>query len=300
MSDTNASFRNNPSAQPAECPSIFEYLDYRLYLKDYYEWKKQSSDGFSYRTFGKLAGVSASLFKDIVSERQNLSPKIADKYAAAMKLKKREQSYFSHLVLFNNAKDNAEKNEQFENMMSLRRQRKNTILHVSKFDYFAEWYHSVVRELIHNQPANISPTKIGGMIQPKISGAKVKKSIQLLQSLELISRKEADGVEYWVQTDRSISSDFDVRSQALKKYQSSMIQLAQESIERFSGSERNLQAMTLSGSAEAYEKIKKRMNQFVNETFNILEADARDVEKVFALNLQLFPLANPKGDMKND
>jgi uncharacterized protein (TIGR02147 family) len=300
MSDTNAHFMNDPSTGEVERPSIFDYLDYRIFLNDYYDWKKRNSNNFSYRLFGKMAGVSASLFKDIVSERQNLSPKIVEKYATAMNLRKRERVYFTHLVLFNNAKSNTEKNEHFENMISIRRQRKNTILDVSKFDYFAEWYHSVVRELVHNQPTDTLPITIGEKICPKISGLKVKRSIQLLLSLDLICCKEIEGVEYWVQTNRSISSDFDARSQALKKYQSSMIQLAQESIERFDGNQRNLQAMTLSGSAEAYEKIKKLMNQFVNEAFNILEADGQEIEKVFALTLQMFPLATPKGEHYHD
>jgi len=297
---SNSSTTDVSSSNEAERPSIFEYLDYRIFLTDFYEWKKHTDPQFSYRSFGKLAGVSASLFKDILNERQNLSLKVAEKYAEAMKLKKLEQSYFNHLVSFNNAKNNADKNEQFERMMAMRRQRKNTILQVSQYDYFAEWYNAVVRELIHHQPVNIPPTKIAEKIRPAITSQKVKKSIELLQSLELIAKKMIDGKEYWVQTSRSISSDFDVRSQALKKYQHSMIQLAQESIERFSGQERNLQAMTLSGSKESYEKIKTLMNQFVNESFNILEADGKEVEKVFAMNLQLFPLADleEKGEAK--
>ncbi|MGE0616139.1 MAG: TIGR02147 family protein, partial [Bacteriovoracia bacterium] len=43
-------------------PNLFEYTDYRKYLEDYYNFKKATDPGFSYRSFAKAAGFTSSNF----------------------------------------------------------------------------------------------------------------------------------------------------------------------------------------------------------------------------------------------
>ena len=38
--------------------SIFEYLDYRKYLKDYYDNRKTEDSAFSYQSFADKAGLT--------------------------------------------------------------------------------------------------------------------------------------------------------------------------------------------------------------------------------------------------
>ena len=37
--------------------SVLEYIDYRLFLRHYYEDKKRTQRGFSYRWFNERAGI---------------------------------------------------------------------------------------------------------------------------------------------------------------------------------------------------------------------------------------------------
>ena len=41
---------------PEWAPNIYEYLDYRDYLRDYYEAGKEHLSAFSYRYLARLAG----------------------------------------------------------------------------------------------------------------------------------------------------------------------------------------------------------------------------------------------------
>ena len=41
---------------------IFEYTDYRKYLKDYYETKKKKNKSFSYQQFANNAGFKTKTF----------------------------------------------------------------------------------------------------------------------------------------------------------------------------------------------------------------------------------------------
>ncbi|MGD8861085.1 MAG: TIGR02147 family protein [Myxococcales bacterium] len=44
----------------AKLPVVYDYLDFRAYLRAYYGAKKAADRGFSFRVFSRLAGVKAS------------------------------------------------------------------------------------------------------------------------------------------------------------------------------------------------------------------------------------------------
>ena len=75
--------------------SIYDYTDYRLYLRDYYEEQKTKNPAFSYRYFAKKAGFNSSgLYKDIVDGRTGITRSLILRFATAMKLMPKQQEYF--------------------------------------------------------------------------------------------------------------------------------------------------------------------------------------------------------------
>ena len=56
-------------------PDVFDYLDYRAYLRDYYAYAKSARRGFSHRTFSRRAGLgSPNHLKRVMEGRQNGQP----------------------------------------------------------------------------------------------------------------------------------------------------------------------------------------------------------------------------------
>lgn len=267
--------------------NIFEYLDYRMFLQDYYSLKKSTSRHFTYRYFAQKAGVSASLLKDILSGRQNLTLKVARKYGAAMQLKEREAAYFEALIAFNNAKTNASKNECFARMVKLRGREASKFLDVKQYDYFSTWYHPVVREVAgHLQITD--PEKIAAIISPDISSSQVRKSLQLLTDLGLLVK---DSSGKWACTSPAISSEYEIQSLALKNYHKEMLQLAVDALERYSSENREFQTVTLSMSPERFAEIKERIRSFTDDLLRIAVDDPAKPTRVFQVSLQMFPFA---------
>jgi hypothetical protein len=56
-------------AAPTKNPLIYDYVDYRFFLRDFVAHQKKRVRGFTYRSFASQAGVAASLLKDIISGR---------------------------------------------------------------------------------------------------------------------------------------------------------------------------------------------------------------------------------------
>ena len=84
--------------------SIFEYDNYRTYLKDVYEFHKKSNKKYSYRYFARMAGFQSSNFMMLVIDgKRNLALPSIEMFAKALKLNKEDADYFRNLVLFNQA-----------------------------------------------------------------------------------------------------------------------------------------------------------------------------------------------------
>src|SRR5574344_1843450 len=94
---------------------IYEYLDYREFLLDYYNFKKASSNSFSLRVFSDKIGFKAKDFiSRVMNGEKNLSPSSASKIASGLNLSIRERSFFEALVLFNQADSTKERDNRSE------------------------------------------------------------------------------------------------------------------------------------------------------------------------------------------
>ena len=266
--------------------TIFEYVDYRFFLRDYYEAYKKVSSDFTYRSFAQKAGVSSSLLKDILTGRQNLSLKIMQKYACAMNLSAKETAYFEALVCFNNAKTNFQKNTYFGEMVRLRGRSRVKFLDAKQYVFFSKWYNPVVREMMSHRGFGDDPEAIARSIVPQVTTAQVRKSIALLKELGLVFQNP-DGK--WLATDKVISSEYEIQSVALKNYHNEMLDCARNALDNFPSERRDFQGLTLSTSRETYNRLKEHIRQFTDELLSITAADKGNSDTVFQINVHMFP-----------
>jgi uncharacterized protein (TIGR02147 family) len=106
---------------------IFDYIDYRLLLRDYCESSKAKNPWFSYRAFAQNAGISSSGFLcNVLAGKRRLSPSHVAGIAKAMKLTKSQFEYFENLVNYNNARTMSDKQRYFERMTSVKLTDKET------------------------------------------------------------------------------------------------------------------------------------------------------------------------------
>ena len=101
--------------------TIFEYDNYRAYLRDLYKFYKETKPQFSYRYFSQKAGFRSPNFLQLVIEgKRNLSPESVEKFTHALKLGKKEAEFFRVLVYLNQARTVSEKKIYAEQLMQFR------------------------------------------------------------------------------------------------------------------------------------------------------------------------------------
>jgi uncharacterized protein (TIGR02147 family) len=276
--------------------NIFDYTDYRKYLLDFYTEQKQTKKAFSYRYFARKAGInSVGLYKDVVEGRQNLGRALIFKFSTAIGLSKKESEYFENMVYLNEARTVEERKIFFERMMASQSTRAR-IIETAKYEYYLKWFYSAVRALVAIQKLKDKPEdfqKIAKTLNPEILPGQAKKAIRILEKLGLIGRDE---VGFYSLIDQVISTgslkpDKNIATLNVVNFQKEMMKLAQGAFDRFTSDKMNMSTMTLGISEKTLAQIKDELAAVRNKIAGLAENDV-SADRIFQLNIQLFPMSN--------
>ncbi len=218
--------------------SIFEYMDYRKFLADYYAFKKNANRNFSYRVFNAKAGISSPVFfKLVIDGKRNLGTSSIDKFAAALNLNKKETVYFKKLVLFDQSDNPEEKQEHYAVIRSMRNMVSEKALTNAQYEYFSNWYNVVIRELVTLYNFQDDYQLLADAVRPSITSSEAKASVELLLKLNLI-KKNDHGI--YEQVDTAIAADGDIGLIAIRHFNRSMLLKAAKAIDEINRNERHI------------------------------------------------------------
>lgn len=282
--------RSMPS-ENVKLPSVFGYLDYRKFLADAFKAFQEADPKYSYRQFARDAGYgSPNFLQQLKTGSRKLNLMALEGTVRALKLNKKETEYLRILVSFDEARSFEERERYYQSLLRMRSREAVKPLEHKQFQYFSQWYHPVVRELVVLEEFGGDPERIAAQIVPAVGGSQVEKSIALLEELGLIRKDAATG--RWVQAESIVSTSSEVSSIALKGFHKRMIQLSGESLDRFSGKERDVRGLTLALTAEGYARAKAKIESLWEEII-VMAQKERNPEKVFQVNFQIFPVSKP-------
>lgn len=267
--------------------SLYEYLDYREYLKDHYETSKHRHPFFSFRYISSKTGLDSSFYVKVIQKQMHLSLKSLPRLIDFLNLNKKERDYFTLLVRFNRSHNKDEMKLYFEKIIDFRKLRITT-LEVEKYEYFSKWYYVAIRELLNHFRFDGDYKVLAAKLNPPISEARARKAITLLTRLGLI-KKNNNG--FYELTDRFVTTGESWNSIAIENFQSEMLHLADESIKNISKQNRETSTVTVSVSWECFKAMKERLREFRKELMEMARMD-HDPDEVFQINFQMFPLTN--------
>ncbi len=271
----------------SKAPDIFGYLSYRDYLRDYYSWKKTQQKGFSHRFIASQVGFKSSgLFAQILSGQTNLAFELIEKFVTFLDLRPREAEYFRGLVQFEKAKSHQHRKEALDSLTAAippyTRQ-----LEKDQYEYYSKWYHCAIRAMVGILEPNVTVERIAELLNPKISSAKVKRSLKLLEILGLIVLDEKGGFKV---SERHLTTGDKLRSTAVILFQQQMLDLAKKALAEQSPEFRHGSTMTLGLSKEAYKKVMEITESFRAALVELAEKE-NNPARVYQIGIQAFPLS---------
>ncbi|ERP30680.1 TIGR02147 family protein [Chitinivibrio alkaliphilus] len=267
-------------------PILFNYLEYREYLRDFYTAQKKEKSIFSYRYMAQRLSIDAGYLVKVLQETKHISSDTIPPIIQLCRLTEKEAKYLEHLVAFNKARDEGAIQHHFEALLSLRRNEITTIDEKS-CQFYEKWYHTAVRAVISLGGFRGDCASLARSISPPITTEEAQESVTLLEELSLI-QKDPSG-EY-VLTETLISTGSAWKSMTIRNFQRQTLDLAKQSLERQEKECRDISTVSITVAEEELPFIKERIAEFRTLMLNITQ-ETQNHNRVYQLNIQLFPLS---------
>ncbi len=268
---------------------VFEFQNYRDYLKAYYEEQKTARRNFSYRSFSDKAGINASAFLYyVIQGKRNLTKNTVFKVSTAIGHSREEAEYFENLVFFNQASTISEKTQFYSRIVEARRSVDIKLISPDRYEYYSKWYYSVIREVVTFYDFKDNFVKLGIFLNPPITAVQARDSVLLLEKLGFIER-DKEGLYH--QTDNIIGSlpkGPDVF--LIAKFHSDMLEMAVKSFDSHPVKKRMSASTTFSISGATFELFKMKTREFRKELLEIARLDDRP-DQAYQFTFNLFPVS---------
>lgn len=161
----------------SKMPSIFNFQDYREFLKAFYDAEKKAS-GLSFALFAKKAGLNSSNYLKLVIEgTRNLTQKNLFLFSKAMKLDSEETSFFECLVHLNQSQLIEEKNFYKKRFLELQKN-KSTTKNISSNIMTPSWHYPICAVIAHGKTLE----NAAQMLHKKY-GMEKKKTLEIINYL---------------------------------------------------------------------------------------------------------------------
>lgn len=271
---------------------IFDYQNYRLFLSDFLNEKKQLDKGFSQREILKKMGVNSTGFlANVLSGRNNLTTTQIASLSKVLRLNRLETAYFEPLVLFTQAKTIDEKNAYFSRLIKLYKS-KYKKLNAGQLSLFAQWHYAVIRELIYFIEFKDDYKSLAKMVDPPITPVEAKEAITELERIGLITR---DRKGIYRQKSGIVSTGDEIKSFHVKRFQKETMKRAQRALDTVPAKKRDMSVLTLKLSAEKAKEIKAEIQMFRKKLLRLAEIDSYQ-EQVYQCNINFFPVTKKEGE----
>ena len=266
--------------------SVVNFISYRDYLAAIYRYLKNTESKFSYAAYSEMLGLSKSnVAWLIITGRRSLSPTNTKNIVQGLGLIKSDKLYFEALVKYENERSPIKRERLFEKIIDLKK-KETSGLSRKHLEYFSKWYYPVIRELTALEGFESNPEWISKRLHNKLMPKQALDALRLLESLDLIEFDNNKKRHFPKGGQITPSEDVEIISSI--RFHQKMCEIGKESITEVKQGRRDINTLTLSIGAEAYEKIKSTIFEACKKTMEI-ESSSSNKTDVYQLNIQLFP-----------
>ena len=271
-------------------PRVYEYLNYREFLRAFYVQRKQAGRAFSYRAFSRRAGLgSPNHLKRVMDGDRNLSSTSARKYATGLALDAEAAEYFLDLVEFNQASTHRDRTLAYRRLTRHAGFRQIHELSEQHDAYHANWYVPAIRELARRPDFESNPAWIAKRMIPAITTREAASALEVLYSLGFLQRAGDDTPAPVVTTGA------EARGHHIATYHRAMMERAADAMDHVRAAKRDVSSVTLCMQGDGLQRLKDAASKFRREVI-ALEAGEGEGEQVVQVNIQIFPLSTAPAD----
>lgn len=256
-----------------ERPVIFSYLDYRSFCRDFYKSQKEEDSKFSYRSFGRRAGVAPASLKHVIDGKRNLSSEMSYRFAEGMGLGPKETNYFVDLVHFSQASNLEEKNIYLER---LRRKRARTLQNFGLAEaalLLSHWYVIAIKELV--VALNTTEVElIQSLLRKRLPEATIKESIDQLIGMGYLVEDDSGR---WRSSVAQVQFPDEMKSFVIRSFHGQMLSLAMEALEDDLG-QREFGSTVFTFPKSKLPELKEKIKELQRDLISYVQDESNSVD----------------------
>ncbi len=258
-------------------PEIIDFLDYRAFLSEKFEYLAQKNKKFSRRWIAKKAGIqSPQLISMILKGTRNLTKEIAASLAYALELSDEEEDYLLLLIDLQDSKMSDRREDILQQIRSQFQGGLFTNLQRDDIEYLSKWYYQVVREATGLKNEMQIKNSLG------LSKREIKSAHEFLCELGLLKMENGNLV-------KSSGSTFfqdHICPLPMMKYHFEMISRALDEL-KVKKENQYFETLTVAIPSKKIPELKKRIHKFICEVDTWLEEE-NGQDNIIQLNTHFY------------
>ncbi|MBD3318196.1 MAG: TIGR02147 family protein [Chitinivibrionales bacterium] len=266
--------------------NIYQYDDFRLFLKDAYQALKEADPSLSHRKFAQMAGFkNPGYLNDVIKGFKRLSENASYRIAKALKLTANECDFLWLLARYGQRKSEDEAPDLLR-QIAFRRKRSLFGRHNPGLSrYYEDCRYPIVRAAVETLDFRGDYEQLGSFLDPPIPAYEAKRYIRDLCEWGLLEQR-SDGRYY---TTSTFIEPCRTMGGQVRRINREWIKQALDVQKRHSVDKRHVSTILMSVNRKTEKKLLTAVEEFREKVFDLLKEESEPPEKVMQLNIQLFP-----------
>lgn len=279
-----------------KAPCVWDYFDPVSFLRDTYQFRKDTQVGISYASWALQLNIkSRSFIRLVLIGKRALTVSVAELFAENLNLTGPEKNYFLNLVRLQRSQKLADRELHSREVARLRHRygspSTSTVDLSSKhyFDYFSSYKIPRLRVLLTIPELVKTPETLAELLKVKVSDC-----MQYLETLANLGLAETTDTmitakSNWSATTGNLRSPDSLGNVALQSYHRQSLQESIEAI-KLPADIRNYQSLLLTLSPDQYELLKQELHQTLRDVLSRYSGFSAEDQKIYQINLNLIPV----------
>ena len=279
-----------------ETKAIFNYTDFRTFLRVHAEEKRKTSPNWSLGVWTKQLGfTSTAVLTNILNGKRNPGKNLEQKFLHYFKFNQNEKAYFQDLVRLKKVSyDSRLSVALMEKMGKSNPNGSFELLDDRTFSVISKWFYYAIREMIQLSHFREDISWIQKNLEFKVTEKEIKKAIADLLELGLIYRDQNGRLKT---TQKTIKTSNDIASEAIKRFHEQMLENSKTALRNIDVLERDITGRTFNIDEKNLPKLKQCIQEFRDKVCELFEESPGT--RTYQLNIQLLPLTKRQNGGNN-
>ncbi len=270
-------------------PRVYDYIDYRAYLKAWFEIKREQNPRWTFGTWARqLRLKSPATLNMILNGHRHPGPKLIHHLCNQLRFARPETEYFQDLV----ALGKSDRDPRLSVLLLERIRKQNprgalTIIDPGSFAAISHWHYYAIRELVDVEGFVEDPAWIKKKLRFKLGAKQIREAIQTLLRLGLLVRDEKGALR---NGNGLIRTKDDLQDEGLKRFHEQTLNNARAAIRTVAPGDREISGYTFTFDRQDLPRAKEIIRRMHAELLEL--AKAQGAEAVYQLETALFPLTH--------